>query len=186
MKIFKVLMRKIDKLFGPFGVIKAYSFILLWWLIIFVTLYGPVVDAFNQKEGIFIYFINSGTLYYSVITLLFSFVVTNWLDVLFEYSYNKVKEIPFLHYYVVTTLLAVLLSFICIFLYTSFRSIPLLQILVSLFGYGFSFYLYCVSYMHRVREELQQYSLSYDEQKKNNSNKIQKRSKKKSSDGLVL
>ena len=186
----KALWNKIklifDNISGPFRVIGAYWYVLLWWIIIIVTLMGPIVDAAIQKEARFIYFINSGALYYSVITLLFSFVITNLIDLSFGPIYDQEKEIPFLPYQIVTIALSVLYMLILMVLYICFRGNPLVQIILSVIGYVFSFYMYCVSYMHRVKEDLSQYSISYDEEKKKNSKKIQKNAKNKTSDGLDL
>ena len=72
-----------------------------------------------------------------------------------------------------------------IFLYIYFRKIAWLQIGISLLGYPFCYYLYCVSCMPRVKKELNEFTVSYDKQRKEHSDEIQK-GKSTSSDGINL
>ncbi len=173
--------------FGPLApllVIKHFWYTLFWWAIIFITLIGPVIDAIMQEKDKFKYFILSGTLYYSVITLLFSFVITIIIDILFETIHDKRKP-DFIHYQLTSVIIATIGMMFLVFLYVMNRKNICMQITISIIGYLFSFYMYCISCMPRVREELMEYSLSYDAQRKKHSSEITDVNEK-TSDGINL
>jgi len=169
---------------APFLVLCHFPWFCMWWMIIPITLIGPFMDAFLQQENRYAYFINSGTLYYSVITLLFSFVVTNALDIIFEKIHDD-GELPFIVYQLVSILVAFFCIILLIFIYIFKRENAILQIVITIVGYCFAFYLYCVSCMPRVKKELNEHSWSYDKQRKEHASKVQQGSKK-TSDGLNL
>ena len=177
-------LTNLANLAAPFKVVCHFKYFALWWITILVTLLGPVIDASIQAENKFEYFINSGTLYYSVITLLFSYVVTNAIDMIFEVIHEN-EKLPFIVFQIVSIIFAVVSIFILTFLYIYFRSNAKQQIIISIIGYIFSFYLYCVSCMPRVKEELLEHAWSYDEQKKKHSDAVQN-SNDSTSDGIDL
>ena len=169
---------------APIKVTKHFRYFALWWLIIVVTLMGPVVDALLQSQDRFDYFIMSGALYYNIITLLFSAMITSIIDMVFEKIHDK-GNLEFFHYQIVSFAFSLISIIVLIFLYILYRENAWLQIVLSILGYPFCYYLYCISCMTKVKVELNEFSLSYDNQRKEHSKEVQS-GKSKSSDGINL
>ncbi len=180
-------MKRIGKNLGaPFKVVRCFWYILLWWILIFFTLLGPMADAFGlqREENGLEYFIHSGTLYYSVITLLLTYFITILLDLLFEQTHQQEKSL-FLHYQIVAAIFAVMVAVFYMVLYMVARDTMWLQIGGAIIGYAFAFYLYCVSFMPRLANEIPELAYPYDKQRKDNSETLQK-STQDASDGVCL
>lgn len=177
-------MQKIKKIMAPFKVTTCFGYFGAWWMILAVTLLGPIVDAWIQTENRWEYFIASGALYYNIITLLFSAVVTSIIDVIFEKVHDD-GELEFIHYQGFSVAFSTIGIIFLIFLYIYFRKIAWLQIGSSLLGYPFCYYLYCISCMPRVKKEMNEFTVSYDKQRKEHSGEMQK-GKSTSSDGINL
>lgn len=172
------------KMFAPFIVVKHFGYFILWWSIIIITIIGPAFDACLHGKDSFGFFIESGSLYYSIITLLFSFVATNIIDVIFERVHDR-GELVFLQYQLVSILIAIFFIIIILFLYLLYRKNAFLQIMLSLFGYVYSFYLYCISCLPKVRKEMAEFEVAYDQQIKENVNGYNK-DMDVTSDGVAL
>ena len=184
-KFFNNIGNCIKNIMAPFLVTKYFIYFSLWIMIIIVTLMGPIFDALKQPDNRIEYFIESGTLYYSVITLLFSYAVTNGIDVLFERKHDN-GPLPFLHYQIITLLVAFLYNTVLIFLYISYRSNMTLQLVLSIVGYIFSFYLYGVACMPRVAKEMDNYALPYFKQIQNGAADLGNSNPQKTPDGAKL
>jgi len=167
------------KIFAPFGVIKHFKFFLLWGFIIILTLSGPVCDVLFQDVTIREYLNETGALYFSAIALTASFLITNIIDVLFEII--KQGKSPFVHYQLVSVVFIFIYVFVMIVLYLKKRDFFGLQIVLSFVGYGFAFYLYCVSCLSRVSDEMDKYAISYHTQNQQNVKKMESQGKKNSS-----
>lgn len=165
--IMEKVMLTAKKILAPFIVVKHFGYYILWWSIIIITIMGPAADACLHGTDAFDFFIVSGSLYYSIITLLFSFVATNIIDVLFERVHDK-GELAFLPYQLVSIIFAIFFIIIILFLYLLYRNNAFLQIVISLFGYIYSFYLYCISCLPKVRKEMAEFEVTYDQQIKEN------------------